>query len=58
MKQRIGAGTVAFAGLRSRKRAWLIAAGLILALCGLVYAAYFQSFKTETAGWNGNVNII
>jgi len=58
MKQRIGAGTAAFAGLRSRKRAWLIAAGLILALCGLVYAAYFQSFETDTAGWFGATRVM
>ena len=58
MKQRIGAGTSAFAGLRSRKRAWLIAAGLILALCGLVYAAYFQSFETDTAGWFGATRVM
>ena len=58
MKQRIGAGTSAFAGLRSRKRAWLIAAGLILALCGLVYAAYFQSFETDTDGWFGATRVM
>ena len=58
MKQRIGAGTSTFAGLRSRKRAWLIAAGLILALCGLVYAAYFQSFETDTAGWFGATRVM
>jgi hypothetical protein len=36
-----------------RKRRWLIALGLILTLSGLVYAAYFQSFEMDTAGWFG-----
>jgi len=39
--------------IRLRKRRWLIAVGLILAMSGLVYAAYFQSFETDTAGWFG-----
>lgn len=52
MKRKIGAERLTLAGLvRSRKRPWLITAGLILALTGLVYAAFFQSFETDTAGW-------
>jgi hypothetical protein len=56
MKRRIGAG--ALAAFRTRKRPWLIAAGLILALCGVVYAAYFQSFETDTAGWFGATRVM
>ena len=40
-----------------RKSRWLIAVGLILGLSGLVYAAYFQSFETDTAGWFGAVRV-
>src|SRR5258705_13518303 len=43
--------------LRLRKRQWLIAVGLILAMSGLVYAAYFQSFETDTAGWVGATRV-
>jgi hypothetical protein len=56
MKKQTGAGS-AFAVLRSRKRPWLIAAGFVLALTGLVYAAYFQSFETDTAGWFGATRV-
>jgi hypothetical protein len=38
-------------------RPWLIATGLILALCGLVYAAYFQSFETDTFDWTGATRV-
>jgi len=52
MKNKLGFGRRGFQSLiRLRKRSWLIAAGLILGLSGLVYAAYFQSFETDTAGW-------
>jgi len=37
--------------LSYRKRPWIFAAGLILSLAGLAYAAYFQSFEADTAGW-------
>jgi peptidoglycan/LPS O-acetylase OafA/YrhL len=40
-----------------RKRPWIIAAGLILALSGLVYAAYFQSFETDTTDWTGATRV-
>src|SRR5688572_25826020 len=43
--------------IRPRKRPWLIAAGLILAFCGLVYAAYFQSFETDTFDWTGATRV-
>ncbi|HTG95112.1 MAG TPA: post-COAP-1 domain-containing protein [Pyrinomonadaceae bacterium] len=70
MKRTIGAGTSALAGLRPenglragkrllpRKRPWLIAAGLILALCGVAFAAYFQSFETDTNGWFGATRVM
>jgi len=43
--------------IRLRKRRWLIAVGLILAMGGLVYATYFQSFETDTAGWFGATRV-
>ena len=43
--------------IRLRKRRWLIAVGLVLVMSGLVYAAYFQSFETDTAGWFGAVRV-
>jgi hypothetical protein len=43
--------------LRSRMRLWLIAAGLILAGTALVYAAFFQGFETDTAGWFGATRV-
>jgi hypothetical protein len=47
-----------FQGLiRSRKRSWLIAAAVILAASALVYAAYFQSFETDQAGWFGAMRV-
>ena len=42
---------------RSRKRRWLVAVGLILAMSGLVYAAYMQGFETDTSGWFGAVRV-
>lgn len=54
MKKKIGFVQGGFQSLAHlRKRRWLIALGLILAMSGLVYAAYFQSFETDTAGWFG-----
>ena len=63
MKRTIGAGTSAFAGLQPgkrllpRKRPWLIAAAFILALCGVVFATYFQSFETDTFDWTGATRV-
>ena len=37
--------------IRRKARPWFIAAGLILAASGLAYAAFFQGFETDTAGW-------
>jgi hypothetical protein len=54
MKKQFGFLQGGFQSLaRLRKGRWLIALGLILTLSGLVYAAYFQSFETDTAGWFG-----
>ena len=38
-------------------RPWLIAVGLILAATGLVFAAFFQGFETDTAGWFGAIRV-
>ena len=69
MKRRIGSGTSVFAGPRPgtglrkgkrllpRKRSWLIAGAFILALCGVVFATYFQSFETDTFDWTGATRV-
>jgi hypothetical protein len=41
----------------SRMRLWLIAAGMVLALGVLVFAAFFQSFETDNAGWFGATRV-
>lgn len=58
MKNKLGFVRRGFQSLiRLRRRRWLIAVGLILGMSGLVYAAYFQSFDTDTAGWVGAVRV-
>jgi hypothetical protein len=59
MKKNTGFLKGGFKGLvHLRKRPWLIATGLILALSGLAYATYIQSFETDTAGWTGAVMVM
>lgn len=54
MKTKIGFSRRGLQSLgRLRNRRWLIALGLVLAMSGLVYAAYLQSFETGTTGWFG-----
>src|SRR5688572_23373170 len=43
--------------VRSKTRAWLIAAGMILGLAGVALAAFFQGFETDTTGWVGAVRV-
>jgi len=58
MKKKFGFVQGGFQSLvRFRKRRWLIALGLILALSGLAYATYVQSFETDTAGWFGATRV-
>lgn len=58
MNKKIGFLEAGFPRLvRFRKRPWLVAMVLILAMSGLVYAAYFQSFETDTAGWFNAVRV-
>jgi hypothetical protein len=35
----------------TKKKTWLIAGGMILAAATVAFAAFFQSFETDTAGW-------
>ncbi|MEK6280737.1 MAG: post-COAP-1 domain-containing protein [Acidobacteriota bacterium] len=42
---------------RGRTRPWIIAVGLILAASGLGFAAYFQSFETDTFDWTGATRV-
>jgi hypothetical protein len=58
MNRKFGPVPAGFAHLiRTRKRRWLIAAGLILAFAGVVYAAFLQGFETDTAGWVGATRV-
>lgn len=43
--------------LRSRIRPWLMAAVFALAGTAIVYAAFFQGFETDTAGWFGTTRV-
>jgi len=40
-----------------RMKPWLLAAGIILAAGGVAFAAFFQSFETDTAGWFGATRV-
>ena len=43
--------------LRSRVRPWAMAAVFMLAGTAIVYAAFFQGFETDTAGWFGATRV-
>lgn len=43
--------------IRARMRPWVIATGLMFAATTLVFAAFFQGFETDTAGWFGAVRV-
>ncbi|HEY6122953.1 MAG TPA: post-COAP-1 domain-containing protein [Pyrinomonadaceae bacterium] len=40
-----------------KARTWLIAIGMVLSIGGLAFAAFFQSFETDTAGWTGATRV-
>ncbi len=42
----------------TKKRTGLIAAGIILAAATVAFAAFFQGFETDTAGWIGATRVI
>lgn len=43
--------------VRSRMRSWLLAGILVLAASAFAYAAFFQGFETDTAGWFGAIQV-
>jgi hypothetical protein len=43
--------------MRTKKKMWLAAAGMILAAVTATFAAYFQSFETDTTGWTGATRV-
>jgi hypothetical protein len=45
------------ARMRTRKKMWLIAAGVIVAAVTVTYAAFFQSFEIDTNGWFGATRV-
>jgi hypothetical protein len=40
-----------------KKTTWLVVAGLILMTVSVAYAAFFQSFETDTSGWTGATRV-
>lgn len=43
--------------MTTHKKMWLIAAGVIVAAVTVTYAAFFQSFEVDTAGWVGATRV-
>ena len=43
--------------MTTKKRTCLVAAGLILAAVTVTFAAFFQSFETDTSGWTGATRV-
>jgi len=37
--------------MRTKKKTWVLVAGLIMASVSVAFAAFFQSFETDTTGW-------
>ena len=43
--------------MRTKRKMWLVVAGIMLAAVTATFAAYFQSFETDTAGWTGATRV-
>jgi hypothetical protein len=43
--------------MRTKKTMWLAAAVMIVAAATVTFAAFFQSFETDTAGWTGATRV-
>ena len=43
--------------MRMKKRVWLVVAVMIAAAATVTFAAFFQSFETDTAGWTGATRV-
>ena len=43
--------------MRTKKKMWLVAAAMIVAAATVTFAAFFQSFETDTAGWTGATRV-
>ena len=41
----------------NKKKTCLVAAGMILAAVTVAFAAFFQGFETNTAGWTGATRV-
>src|SRR5688572_10428645 len=42
---------------KTKKKMWLVVAGMILAAVTVTFAAFFQSFETDTEGWFGAIRV-
>ena len=43
--------------MRTKRKMWLVVAGIMLAAVMATFAAYFQSFETDTDGWTGATRV-
>ena len=43
--------------MRTNRKMWLVVAGIVLATVTATFAAYFQSFETDTSGWTGATRV-
>jgi hypothetical protein len=43
--------------MRTKKKMWLVAACMILAAVTVTFAAFFQSFETDTSGWTATTRV-
>ena len=43
--------------MRTKRKVWLVVAGIMLAAVTATFAAYFQSFETDTDGWTGATRV-
>ena len=43
--------------MRTKKTTYLLVAGLVLATVSVTFAAFFQSFETDTSGWTGAIRV-
>jgi hypothetical protein len=43
--------------MRTKKKTWMVAAGIVMAAVTVTFAAFFQGFETDTAGWINAIRV-
>jgi hypothetical protein len=43
--------------MRTKKKTWVVAAGIVMAAVTVTFAAFFQGFETDTSGWVGATRV-